>query len=102
MRPAVDGQQGFDVRLIYIRIDGVEQSKERVNDRVKAGGHSVPEDKLAARYARSLANLEKAIRQLPSVTVYDNSSYEEPFRKIAEYRDGVVRWPPPQKDQKRY
>ena len=33
-------------------------------------------------------NLARAIRQLPLVLVYDNSDLANPFRKVAEFRDG--------------
>lgn len=79
---------GFDVQLIYIGIDDAEQSAERVATRVQAGGHDVPLDKIMARYQRTLDNLERAIARLPRVTLYDNSSFDEPYRLIAEFRNG--------------
>ncbi len=79
---------GFDVHLIYIGIADADQSAERVATRVKAGGHDVPLTKIMARYQRTLDNLERAINRLPRVTLYDNSSFDEPYRQIAEFRDG--------------
>jgi len=63
---------------------------ERVASRVRAGGHDVPLDKILARYARTLDNLEKAILRLPRVTLFDNSSFDDPFRFIAEFRNGKL------------
>jgi hypothetical protein len=45
-----------------------------------------------------LRNLGRAIRTLPIVYVFDNSKFEEPFRLIAVYRDGmrvskIEEWP---------
>lgn len=81
---------GFDVQLIYIGIEDAEFSAERVAARVRAGGHDVPLEKILARYARTLENLERAIDRLPRVTLYDNSSFDEPFRLIAEFRNGKL------------
>ncbi len=79
---------GYDVTLIYIGLKSSELSAERVRARVLAGGHDVPEEKLANRYLRSLDNLEWAIVRLPRVLVYDNSSFASPFRLLGEFRHG--------------
>lgn len=91
-------EQGYTVILCFIGLDSADVSDERVAMRVSQGGHDVPTNKLLARYPRTLANLQRAIRSLPLVFVYDNSDLAEPFRLIAEYRDGerrVVREPVP-------
>ncbi len=83
-------EAGFDVQLIFIGIDDSAMAVKRVKSRVKRGGHSVPEEKIVARYLRNLDNLERAIVLLPRVTIYDNSSYETPFRLLGEFRSGEV------------
>lgn len=89
---AVD--EGFDVHLIYIGIADAEMSARRVASRVEAGGHDVPLEKITARYERSLTNLARAVAQLPRVTIYDNSNFENPFRLIAEFRAGEMHCEP--------
>lgn len=84
--------QGFDVVLIFIGLSSPDLSCRRVAGRVKAGGHDVPTDKLFARYQRTLANLKRAIPLLPRIVVYDNSSYQTPYRLLGEYRSG--QWNP--------
>lgn len=79
---------GFDVTLLYVGIESSDLSRRRVRTRVAAGGHDVPPEKLGARYQRSLDNLERAIRKLPRVLLYDNSSFATPHRFLAEFRDG--------------
>lgn len=81
---------GFDVTLIYVGIKNAALSERRVRARVQAGGHDVPKRKLLARYNRSLENLDRAIRQLPRVVVYDNSSFKSSFRFLAEFEDGEI------------
>ena len=87
---ARSAKAGFDVHLIFIGISDAQMSVRRVRSRVAAGGHDVPKEKLLARYDRCLANLERAIRSLPRVTVYDNSRFDDPYRLIAEFRDGQL------------
>jgi predicted ABC-type ATPase len=88
--------KGFNVDLIYIGIDSPRQSKLRVAGRVAAGGHDVPTEKLEGRYYRSLENLKRAILTLPRVILYDNSSYDHPYRFLAEYRNGHLHRESPQ------
>lgn len=79
---------GHHVALLFIRIHDVATSKQRVSMRVLQGGHDVPDDKLEARFARTLANLERANRALPLVVIFDNSDLARPFRLEAVYQNG--------------
>lgn len=81
-------KNGFHVVLIFIRIDSSETSKQRVSMRVMQGGHDVPDEKLEARFERTLDNLERAIQTLPVVIIFDNSDLAHPYRLEAVFRDG--------------
>ena len=85
-RTAADG---YAVVLCFIGLDSALESDARVALRVTRGGHDVPTDKLTARYPRTHANLALALRVLPCVLVYDNSDLAQPFRFVAENREGV-------------
>ncbi len=82
-------QSGHHVALIFIRIRDVEISRQRVSIRVAQGGHEVPDEKLDARFSRTLANLQRAIEALPLVMIFDNSDLAMPFRHEATWVDGV-------------
>lgn len=86
LRQAAD--QGYAVVLCFIGLDSPARSDERVAMRVTQGGHDIPTEKLRDRYPRTLANLARAIRQLPVVDVYDNTNLVNPFRLIAEFENG--------------
>jgi predicted ABC-type ATPase len=81
---------GYTVVLCFIGLDSVQTSEQRVAMRVLQGGHDVPTEKLAARYDRTLANLRRAIRELPFVQIFDNSDLRHPFRKVAEFEHGNI------------
>lgn len=81
-------EQGFQVRLIFIGIEGAALSQRRVAGRVNAGGHPVPADKIQQRYPRTLENLKRGIERLADVWIYDNSSYQNPYHLLAQYKDG--------------
>jgi predicted ABC-type ATPase len=83
-------EQGYLVTLIFIGLSSVALSRARVKSRVGAGGHDVPEEKLSARYERSLVNLGHALRELPRVIVFDNSPSDAPFAFTAEFQSGTL------------
>lgn len=77
---------GFRIGLIYLRLPSVDVSIERVQKRVAAGGHSIPEAVIRARFAKSLRYLEELYK--PSVDewqVWD--SFEGGFRLAQSWED---------------
>lgn len=79
---------GYGVVLCFIGISAPEISETRVAMRVSQGGHDVPSDKLAERYPRTLANLRRAVRELPLVLIFDNDDLARPYRRVAEFAHG--------------
>lgn len=55
---------GYRVALVYLRLASVEAALLRVQKRVKAGGHSIPEGVVRRRYARSLDYLERVYKPI--------------------------------------
>ncbi|WP_348640917.1 zeta toxin family protein [Granulicella arctica] len=64
---------GYLVVLLYVGTNDVSINLERVQARVKMGGHDVPKEDQLRRYPRSLANLRKAFGLADEAVVYDNS-----------------------------
>jgi predicted ABC-type ATPase len=79
---------GYTVVLFFIQIDTAEESIRRVAMRVSQGGHDVPDEKLRARFARTKANLERAIGRLPHVVIYNNNDLANPYQLAAIYERG--------------
>ncbi|OLC17514.1 MAG: hypothetical protein AUH29_01720 [Candidatus Rokubacteria bacterium 13_1_40CM_69_27] len=88
--------RGFAVFLIFIGLDSPVLAAARVRQRVQHGGHDVPDEKLHARFPRTLANLRAAIPIVDEAFLFDNSSYDTPYRVVAVYQRGqiVSRHPP--------
>jgi predicted ABC-type ATPase len=78
------------VHLVYVALDNVERNLTRVQGRVAAGGHSVPDDDIRRRYARSLRNAYEAVRIADIAKVYDNSG--DGHRLVLVFKAGVVTW----------
>ena len=56
--------RAYTVALIYLRLGSVELSIDRVRKRVAAGGHSVPEEVIRQRFAKSVDYLESLYKPL--------------------------------------
>lgn len=82
-------RKGWLVFLIYVGVDNVQTSIERVAQRVAAGGHNVPSDDIRRRYARSLANLPIALQQADYASIFDNST-RFGYRKLLTIENGRV------------
>ena len=81
-------KNGYNVILCFIGISGPRISEERVAMRVSQGGHDVPPEKLISRYPRTMANLKRAIAELPHVLIFDNGDLRTPFRRVAVFQNG--------------
>lgn len=62
---------GFFVTLLVVAIDDPQRLLERVQQRVREGGHDVPAERILARYPRTLANLTLAVRRADVAFLYD-------------------------------
>lgn len=65
-------QSGFFVLLLVVALDQPERLLARVSQRVKEGGHSVPADRILARYPRTLALLSQAVRMADAALLHDS------------------------------
>jgi len=79
---------GYTVVLIFIQIDSPQESMKRVAMRVSQGGHDVPDDKILQRFARTQANLKRAIERLPHVIVYSNENLTHPYKLVGLFEHG--------------
>ncbi len=50
--------RGFHTVLIYVALESAELSAARVQARVAAGGHNIPDEDIIRRYPRSFQNLK--------------------------------------------
>jgi len=79
---------GYRVTLHFIGVSSAQLSGARVTQRVRAGGHDVPPERLERRFQQSLANLRQELEFVPEVHVYDNSSFDIPYRLVLSARAG--------------
>lgn len=70
-------QMDFAVVLYVVAVQDPKLLIQRVNGRVKEGGHSVPEDKILSRYPRTLANLAIAVPLADAAYLYDSQQIDK-------------------------
>jgi predicted ABC-type ATPase len=82
--------------VLHVMLVGEELAVRRVEYRVRAGGHDVPEHKIRERYQRVWPLAAQAILLAERAVVYDNSRNTGPSI-VAEFVHGFpagpIRWP---------
>jgi predicted ABC-type ATPase len=73
----------IEVRIFYIGLASADAHIERVRQRVRAGGHDIPEADIRRRYRHSLLNLVQLLPALTELRVYDNSATADPAAGLA-------------------
>ena len=86
---------GYQV-VLHVMLVPVELAVRRVEYRVQAGGHDVPEHKIRERYHRLWPLVAQAISMSDRAVLYDNSRHAGPA-KIADFFGGLpigaATWP---------
>jgi predicted ABC-type ATPase len=73
------GRDGYQVHLVYFWLASADLAVARVAERVRLGGHSVPEATIRQRYTRSLKNLFSLYLPVAKTwQVYDNTQPGQP------------------------
>jgi predicted ABC-type ATPase len=94
MQYAREISRGFEVVLIYIGAESVEINLVRISERVRVGGHSVPENDVRRRYLRSFENLPIAAKHAHHVLLFDNSTVGG-YRLVGILSPPNYEWLPP-------
>jgi predicted ABC-type ATPase len=82
-------EAGFVVRFLYVSVDSIATSIDRVANRADLGGHSGSEQTVRDIRTKSLANLRRAFGELGKtinlLNLYDNSTFEFAPKLIASF-----------------
>lgn len=70
-------EKGYIVKLFFLRLASPELAIARVRQRVREGGHNIPEPVIRRRFASGLRNFENLYKPLVDEwALYDNSGSE--------------------------
>lgn len=83
-------KQDFYVSVFHIHLDSADKAINRIDNRVKEGGHAVAEDKVRARYDRLLDIVSKAAEKADHAVLIDNSSTKQCHQPILEMENGKI------------
>ena len=64
---------GYFIDFIFVTAGSPEKCCERIQERVKLGGHDVPREKVFSRYERTMVFLPKYLELADHASVWDNS-----------------------------
>ena len=76
--------RSHDVVVLFCGLASLQLHLRRVAERVKAGGHAIPEQKIRERWVASRANLVKLLPFLARLQVFDNSAQAAPGHDIPD------------------
>jgi predicted ABC-type ATPase len=90
-------KSGLRVRMWYCGLVSAELHIQRVQARVRRGGHDIPEARIRKRYDASRSNLCTLVPSLDELMLYDNSAHADPHTgrqpqpvKLLHFRDGHI------------
>ena len=73
---------GYDIHLVFMGVNSLSESLQRVEYRVHKGGHKVSEDSIRYNYEFGYKNLYKHVAEFDLVTLFDN--------RITSIEGGVI------------
>jgi predicted ABC-type ATPase len=74
--------EGYRVSLVFLWLRSSDFAVERVNERVRLGGHSIPEETIRRRYERGLNNLFNLYIPIADAWRIFNSAPELPIEVV--------------------
>ncbi len=78
---------GYSVRLFYVGLDTAQESLERIQNRVRRGGHDIAHDDVLRRFEGRWEAVAKVLPYCDTAEFYDN---DNGFELVAEYRNGEL------------
>jgi len=71
---------GYKFHLVFLWLSSIELAIERVDERVRSGGHSIPDEVIRRRYDRGITNFFNLYQPLADTwAAYDNSGSDTPL-----------------------
>jgi predicted ABC-type ATPase len=75
--PQIFQQHNFELRLIYLCLNSIEEAQRRVDIRVENGGHFVSKSEIEKRYFDGFENLNNHFSFFKKVDLFETSTYGE-------------------------
>lgn len=80
-------EKNYYIRLFYVGVDSLTECLLRIENRVKKGGHDIPQEMVKIRYGKRFDDLARILPYCNEVRLFDN---ENGFAEVAEYKNGSL------------
>ncbi len=80
-------EKDYFIRLYYVGVSTAEESVLRIKNRVRKGGHNIPDEDVLRRFEKRFEDLAKILPYCDEAHFYDN---ENGFTEVGEYRNGNI------------
>jgi len=80
-------ESGYTVRLFYVGLNSLNESIERIQNRVSKGGHNIQEDDVGRRFEKRFDDVITILPYCDEVYFFDN---ENGFVEVGEYKNGEI------------
>ena len=80
-------EAGYYIRLYYIGLDTLQECIQRIENRVRKGGHDIPRHDVESRFHRRFDDVVKILPYCDEARFFDN---DNGFVLVAEYRNGEL------------
>lgn len=79
---------GYEFHLVYVWLSSADLAVQRVRERVRRGGHDIPEEVIRRRYVKGARNFFNVYSGLADTWgIYDNSSQGDPVEIAIKNRN---------------
>jgi predicted ABC-type ATPase len=79
--------RGFEITIFFIYLDSADTCVARIKERVRRGGHDVPEEDVRRRFTRSCNNFWKIYRKIADHWAVVYNSGNAPVEVAFGYRE---------------
>lgn len=79
---ALAQDRGYKVVMYYIGLNSAQESLNRIQNRVKNGGHNIPQEDVTRRFKSRFEDIARVLPFCDEITFFDNGNG---FVRIAEY-----------------
>ncbi len=80
-------EKDYHIRLYYVGLDTMQESLQRIENRVKKGGHNINTDAVEKRFEKRFDDLLAILPYCNEATFYDNNNG---FVTVAKYKNGEI------------
>ena len=80
-------EKDYYIRLYYVGLDTMQESLQRIENRVKKGGHNINTEAVEKRFEMRFDDLLAVLPYCNEATFYDN---DNGFVTVAKYKNGEI------------